>query len=237
MTTRAKASVGEWRGLFAPRGVGGGHALSRGSAAGRGGRRRAATPDPRRPVVARRHASLRHRGKPISAGPVQRCRRLFRRERPPSRALPPVASSRRKTAPPRLRPPTATHWHLSGWTGGCRGRAGRADQAAVDHATPLNLTFQSHRARPGTSEDEPDPSIEGQFRGRACSPPAMIHQAPLQIACPSQVMPHLALVRPLEMQQVHGTHILHKPMITQIMTAIKFEKPPSKASCIASLKP
>ena len=32
--------------------------------------------------------------------PVQRCRRLFRRERPPSRALPPVASSRRKTRAP-----------------------------------------------------------------------------------------------------------------------------------------
>src|SRR5215469_8396 len=36
-----------------------------------------------------------------------------------------------KPAPPRLRPPRQTHWHLSGWTGRCRGRARRADHAAV----------------------------------------------------------------------------------------------------------
>ena len=73
MTTRARASAGEWRGLFAPWGVGGGRALSRGGADGRGGRRQATAPAPRRPLVARRHVGLRHRGKPIRAGPVQRC--------------------------------------------------------------------------------------------------------------------------------------------------------------------
>jgi hypothetical protein len=34
MTTKARASAGEWRGLFAPRGVGGGRALSRGALTG-----------------------------------------------------------------------------------------------------------------------------------------------------------------------------------------------------------
>jgi hypothetical protein len=43
-------------------------ALSRVGAAGRGGRRRATVPASRRPVVARRHAGLRHRASAISAG-------------------------------------------------------------------------------------------------------------------------------------------------------------------------
>ena len=64
MTTKTRASAGEWRGPFAPRGVGGGRPLA-GGADGRGGRRQAAAPAPRRPVVARRHVGLRHRGKPI----------------------------------------------------------------------------------------------------------------------------------------------------------------------------
>ena len=59
---------GEWAGVRPRPGRRLSLALSRGGAAGRGGRRRAAVPASRRPVVARRHASLRHRANPISAG-------------------------------------------------------------------------------------------------------------------------------------------------------------------------
>jgi hypothetical protein len=43
-------------------------ALSRAGAAGRGGRRWAAVPTLRKPMVARRHADLRHRASQINAG-------------------------------------------------------------------------------------------------------------------------------------------------------------------------
>ena len=92
MTTKARASAGEWRGLFAPRGVGGGRPLA-GGADGRGGRRQAPAPAPRRPVVARRHVGLRHRGKPIR-GP----RRAGDHRAPTVHAAPSSAGTRRTPA-------------------------------------------------------------------------------------------------------------------------------------------
>jgi hypothetical protein len=62
--------------------------------------------------------------------------------------------------------------------------------------------------------------------GRACGPLAMIRQAALEIACPSQVMPHLALVRPLEMQQVHSTLNRHERMITRARSREQVRKLP-----------
>jgi hypothetical protein len=59
---------GEWAGIRPRPGRRLSLALSRGGTAGRGGRRRVAVPASRRPVVARRYASLRHRASPIGAG-------------------------------------------------------------------------------------------------------------------------------------------------------------------------
>ena len=92
MTTKARASAGKWRGLFAPRGVGGGCALSRGALTGAAADARR-LPPPRRPVVARRHVGLRHRGKPIR-GP----RRAGDHRAPTVHAAPSSAGTRRTPA-------------------------------------------------------------------------------------------------------------------------------------------
>ena len=87
-----------------------------------------------RPVVARRHAGLRHRAADQCGWPVQRCRRFFRRERTPSRALPAVASLRDgASATLDCALPRQTHWHLSGWTGQTRGRG------SVDNQEPATV--------------------------------------------------------------------------------------------------
>ena len=91
--------------------------------------------------------------------PVQRCRRSFRRESTPSRALPLVASLRdgaSATLDSAL--PRQTHWHLSGWTGQSVARAATSGIRLYD----LNYELSPCR---------------GYYRRRCVAPSALVVEA------------------------------------------------------------
>lgn len=175
-------------------------------------RRRAVVPATAGPVVTRRHAAPGTApARSAQADPSNGARRSFHRGRPPSRALPAVASAMaHNPRHPRLRPPPANPWHLSGWTEQTRGRAGRTQRARVDHAHALDLPLQLDRPRPSTSQSESDSAIESQLRSCAGTPPAMTFQPLRQVAGEPEVVPRPALVSTVEMQQVHNALSRHE---------------------------
>lgn len=81
----------------------------------------------------------------------------------------------------------------------------------------LDRTLQSHRAKPGASKNEPDPSLEGPFRCHASGAPTMILQAVIKVTSEAEIVPHLSLVWALEVQEVKGNLGIcgrHKTMMT-----------------------
>ena len=68
----------------------------------------------------------------------------------------------------------------------------------------LDCTLQPDRAKPGASEKESDSPVEGWFGSHARGTAPVIIQAIIKITSETKIVPHLALVGTLEVQQVNG---------------------------------